>query len=272
MPFVEASDGVLLHYRSRGTGRPVVLVHGWTMNGRFFDQNVQELSQRFQVVTVDLRGHGRSGRDPIHLTVEQTARDLRTVIEKLDLHDAVVAGWSLGMHVVYNYLHLYGTDRLAGAVNIDMTPYVFADDGWEYGAFGNLDPSVALGFQRQTLEDRPGLAETFTPAMFAAGKPVDPETLEWWLDESTGVSDLVAQALWVSVSSQDWRPLLPKIDVPVLLLHGAKSQLFPNPVWEYLEKHLPSSTTFVFENSGHSPFWEEPEVFNRVLTEFVEGL
>jgi non-heme chloroperoxidase len=76
----------------------------------------------------------------------------------------------------------------------------------------------------------------------------------------------------VSFSSQDFRPLLPKIDVPVLLAHGRKSQIYPTPVWEYLAQHIPTTTVAIFENSGHSPFWEEPERFNQVVTDFVNGL
>jgi non-heme chloroperoxidase len=272
MPFVTASDGVLLHYRSRGSGRPLVLVHGWSMNGRFFDRNVDALAEHFRVITVDVRGHGRSRRDLIHLTMEQTGKDLNSVFEHLDLRDAVLGGWSMGMNVVYNYLDAFGTGRLAGVIDIDMTPYLFAEEGYEHGVFGNLDAMASLAVQRQMVADREGLGATLIPAMFAAGSTVDPETLEWWLDESTTVPDLTALALWVSFSSQDFRPLLPKIDVPVLLAHGRKSQIYPTPVWEYLAQHIPTTTVAIFENSGHSPFWEEPERFNQVVTDFVNGL
>jgi non-heme chloroperoxidase len=242
------------------------------MNGRFFDRNVEVLAADHRVITIDMRGHGRSGRDLVHLTMEQLGQDVRSVFEELDLRDAVLAGWSMGMAVVYNYLDQFGTDRLAGVIDIDMTPYLFAEDGWEHGVFGTLDATASLAVQRQMLLDRRGLGDTLIPAMFAAGSEVDPETLEWWLDESTTVPDVTAQALWVSFSSQDWRPLLPKIDVPVLLAHGRRSQIYPTPVWEYLAEHIPTTTVAIFEESGHSPFWEEPDRFNQVVTDFVAAL
>jgi non-heme chloroperoxidase len=272
MPFVNASDGVLLHYSSVGTGRPIVLVHGWTMNGRFFDKNIGPLAEHHRVITIDSRGHGHSGRDLVHLTMEQVGADVETVLAKLDLHDAVLVGWSMGMATVYNYLDQFGTDRLAGVVDIDMTPYLFAEDDWPHGVFGNLDHVSSLEVMRQMVSDRLGLCETLIPAMFASDNPPSAEDLEWWKDQSTSVPDLTALALWVSFSSQDWRPLLPKIDVPVLLAHGAKSQLYPTPVWEALAEKIPVTKTKIFANSGHSPFWEEPEEFNAAVIEFVDSL
>lgn len=84
--------------------------------------------------------------------------------------------------------------------------------------------------------------------------------------------DLTALALWVSFSSQDWRPLLPRIDVPVLLAYGTRSQIYPTPVWEYLAEHIPATVVELFEQSGHSPFWEEPDHFNQVVSKFIDGL
>lgn len=272
MPFVKASDGVALHYSTTGSGRPLVLVHGWTMNGRFFHKNIGELAKHYQVITIDSRGHGFSGRDLVHLTMEQVGADVETVLAALDLRGAVLAGWSMGMATIYNYLDQFGTDRLAGVIDIDMTPYLFSEEGWPHSVFGTLDPASSLAVQRQIVKDRLGLLETLIPAMFATGSTVDEETLTWWKDQSTNVPDLTALALWVSFSSQDWRPLLPKIDVPVLLAHGRKSQLYPAPVWEYLAEKIPTTETVLFEESGHSPFWEEPEKFNTEVHEFVRNL
>lgn len=272
MPFVTASDGVLLHYSSTGTGRPIVLVHGWTMNGRFFGKNIEALARDHRVITIDSRGHGFSGKELVHLTMEQVGADLETVMAALDLREVVLAGWSMGMATVYNYLDRFGTGRLSAIVDIDMTPYLFADEDWPHGVFGNLNARTSLDVQRQMICDRTGLMDTLVPAMFAAGSTPDDEVLTWWADQSTTVPDLTALALWVSFSSQDWRPLLPSIDVPVLLAHGTKSQIYPTNVWEYLAEHIPTTELRLFENSGYSPFWEEPGAFNEAVLEFVGKL
>lgn len=77
---------------------------------------------------------------------------------------------------------------------------------------------------------------------------------------------------WVSFSSQDWRPLLPQIDVPVLLAHGRRSQIYPTPVWEALAERIPQTSIALFEESGHSPFWEQPEEFNAAVLAYIKSL
>lgn len=184
MPFISAPDGVPLHYSSLGTGRPLVLVHGWTMNGRFFRKNIGPLAEKYRVITLDARGHGYSGKELIHLTMEQVGADVETVLDVLGLQDVVLAGWSMGMATVYNYLDQFGTRRLSGVIDIDMTPYLFTEDGWAHGVFGNLTPTASLAVQRQMVQDRKGLSEALIPAMFAAGSELAPEDLAWWADES----------------------------------------------------------------------------------------
>jgi non-heme chloroperoxidase len=272
MSFVTASDGVLLHYSSTGEGRPIVLVHGWTMNGRFFDKNIEALARDHRVITIDSRGHGLSGKELVHLTMEQVGADLETVMAELDLHDVVLAGWSMGMTTVYNYLDQFGTGRLSAIVDIDMTPFLFAEGDWTHGVFGTLTPGTSLDVQRQIVSDRVGLMDTLVPAMFAAGSLPDDSVRAWWADQSTTVPDLTALALWVSFTSQDWRHLLPSIDVPVLLAHGTRSQIYPTNVWEYLAEKIPTTQVQLFENSGHSPFWEEPEAFNAAVLDFIGNL
>jgi non-heme chloroperoxidase len=171
MPFATASDGVPLHYSSTGSGRPPVLVHGWTMNGRFFKKNIGPLAGKYHVITIDSRGHGYSGKELSHLTMEQVSADVETVLEALELQDVILAEWSMGMATVYNYLDQYGTRRLSGIIDNDMTPYLFVEDGWDHGVFGNLMPMASLAVQRQMIKDRPGLGESLIPAMFAAGSP-----------------------------------------------------------------------------------------------------
>lgn len=176
------------------------------------------------------------------------------------------------MATVYNHLDQFGTDRLSAIVDIDMTPYLFADEDWPHGVFGTLNARTSLDVQRQMISDRTGLMDTLVPAMFAAGATPDDSVLTWWADQSTTVPDLTALALWVSFSSQDWRPLLPTIDVPVLLAHGTKSQIYPTNVWDYLAERIPETQVRLFENSGHSPFWEEPDAFNETVLDFVGQL
>ena len=100
------------------------------MNGGFLRHNVPELAQGHRVVTMDLRGHGHSGKQEHNWTLPQAARDVRALLEQLDLHDVMLAGWSMGATVIFNYLQQFGDDRLRGLGIIDMTPYLLTEPGW----------------------------------------------------------------------------------------------------------------------------------------------
>ncbi len=94
MPEITANDGVRLHYEEKGRGRPLVMIHGWTFSGRFFVRNAEALAEHFRVITVDLRGHGDSDKPAHGYRVPRLARDLYDLLEKLDLEDVTVVGWS----------------------------------------------------------------------------------------------------------------------------------------------------------------------------------
>jgi pimeloyl-ACP methyl ester carboxylesterase len=178
----------------------------------------------------------------------------------------------MGMNAVFNYLSQFGTGRLSGVVDVDMGPCLFAEEGWPHAAFGTMTPRASLEAQRTVILNRDAMVSSLIPAMFAAGTVPPPDDLEWWADQSRAVPDLAALALWVSFYAQDWRGLLPSIDVPVLLAHGVKSQVFPTPVWESLAAAIPQTSLSLFEQSGHAPFWEEPERFNTEVMKFASSV
>ena len=273
MPYVLASDGVPLHYTAHGRGPVIFLIHGFLMNGRFFDQNVPDLATQHQVVTMDLRGHGRSGKQEHHWTLAQAARDVRTVIEHLDVSDVVLVGWSMGTTVIFNYLDQFADDRLRGLALVDMTPYLVTQPGWAHAGFGNtMSVDAALGTVRDLWADRLGMLTNFVAACFADGVVPDQATADWWLGEVMLPPPSAGAAFWTSMVCQDWRALLPGIDLPVLLCYGTRSQIYAPELGEYMRQQLPDATLVMFDNSGHAPFWEEPDKFNTTLAGFVDAL
>src|SRR5438105_14802427 len=115
---LDIGGGVRLAYDDRGSGRSVVLVHGVSMSRRFFERNIDGLAERFRVVSIDLRGHGESPAQEGGHTVAQYARDLRAAMGRLGLDGAVAVGWSMGTMVVRDMIARFGTDGLAGHVNV----------------------------------------------------------------------------------------------------------------------------------------------------------
>ena len=94
--YFNTADSAHLYYEVRGTGRPLVLIHGWQCSHVFWQRNVDELARDFTVVTLDLRGHGNSSKGLHGITIKQFACDVYDLINYLDLKDAVVMGWSMG--------------------------------------------------------------------------------------------------------------------------------------------------------------------------------
>lgn len=273
MPFLLADDGVPLHYTSVGAGRPIVLIHAWTMSGRLFENAAALLARDHQVILLDQRSHGRSGRQPTNLTMEQLGSDIHSLIEALDLTGVVLGGWSMGMTACYNYVNQFGTDRLAGLISIDMTPRILKDEGWEHCSWGSLDPAASLEFQgRMVKEGLIALGPELVTASVAEGSIPSEAVSELIQTESGSVPPLNALALWVSMSLQDWRALVPTIDVPFLVMQGDLSRAYPTRVWEYLEQHLQRPTVARFPNCGHSPASEAPERFAEVVKDFAAGL
>ena len=270
MPYMTADDGVPIYYTDQGQGNPIFLIHGWTMNHKFFQRNIPELSRTHRVVTMDIRGHGHSGKQELNMSLRQAAKDARAVIDHLGLENVTIVGWSMGTSLIFHYLDRFGAEKLKNAVFIDMTARLVNDGGWEHGVFGTLDYAAAYALERDILEDRLTVEEAFVPACFKNGEAPDEETKEWWIRESMLTPTGVMVAFWTSMVAHDWRDLLPRIPVPVLLCYGThQNALYPTRSGEHLHGQIPEGELVEFEESGHSPFWEEPEKFNREVARFA---
>ena len=165
---LDIGGGVRLAYDDRGSGRPVLLVHGVSMSRRFFERNLDPLAQRFRVVSVDLRGHGESPASEGGHTVAQYARDLHELIDRLDLQGAVAVGWSMGTMVLWDLIRQFGPGDLAGHVNVSQGPSDLKREGWELGAFSTEE---LFGLLEAAQDDFPGVMAEFVPSMFAAERP-----------------------------------------------------------------------------------------------------
>ncbi|SFT31367.1 Pimeloyl-ACP methyl ester carboxylesterase [Streptomyces sp. ok210] len=262
---------VIHHVRRPGAGPTLLFVPGLGMTSRWFAHLAVGLGPEYDVVTVDLRGHGASPIPPLGWTLDDAAADLAQVVEQLDLHDVTLVGWSLGATITYNYLNRYGTDRVSRLVSVEMSPQLLRKEGWEHAAFGSLDALGALQATQQQWGDPDTYLTTLIENCFAAGADPEPSLTQPLLAESLQTSRLALLALWSGVLTQDWREQIGTLTLPTLLVHGAKSRIFPTEVGKWLLGALPDAQLEVFSESGHAPFLEEPDRFVRVLRDFVDG-
>jgi pimeloyl-ACP methyl ester carboxylesterase len=258
-----ASDGERIAYSDEGEGRPLVLLHGLMANSGFFERQA-ELAESFRLVAVDLRGHGRSPAGSEPPTIRRLAADVSELAEALELEGAVGVGWSLGAAVLWRVLAGSESHKFAGAVVVDMTPRVLNDGDWD------------LGLSRETCEARSqAIRDDFPAFAAAAGQAIfaTPGAEAERAAEAFASNDPAAiGALWQSLVEEDFRPLLPSIRQPTLVVHGAHSHLYGADTAGHLVAALPNARSVTFDRSGHAPHLEQSDLFNATLREFAATL
>ncbi len=254
-----------------GRGRPLVLLHGWSCTRSFWRPQIEALSRRFRLLVPDLPGHGRSPANPETLSIAAIAGQVKRLITVRELDRPVLVGWSMGALAAFDLIRQFGTDGLGGLVIVDMTPRLLNDGEWTLGLQG-FDPQVNALMLAAIRADWPGNARLLLPRLFARDRPVDPD-LAAWMGREMGAADPEAMAvLWESMAEQDFRSLLPSIDLPALVIHGGESQLYAADVSAYLANHLPRAERACCPNAGHAPHLEEPRLFNTLLRDFADRL
>ena len=266
MRHFKASDGARIAFRDKGSGRPLVLLHGLMAHSGFFAAQ-RALADQFRLISIDLRGHGQS--DTNMPSVERLAEDVEGLLAGLDVEEAIGVGWSLGASVLWQVLSGASAARFAGVVIVDMTPRVLNEDGWDLG----LTPEACEARRIGIREDFPALALAAGHAIFAQPVREDlREFAEWAGAEFTRNDAAAIGFLWDSLVDQDFRGLLGSIHQPTLVIHGAHSQLYGPGTAGYLGSALPNARVVRFDRSGHAPHIEQPELFNRTIRDFAAGL
>ena len=261
-----------LHVRESGTGRPILFLHGWSCHGGFFDAQRAALADGFHTIAPDLPGHGATGTSGPDLTIEATADACADMLAGRDLSGVVVVGWSMGAHVAYAMLQRHAASRIAGLVVLDMTAKILNDDDWRLGISGGFDAARNALALRLMRTDWSAYAAALTRNMFAdAVVPQDPAIASLL----TGIrrNDPASMtAMWTSLAGQDFRPLLPRLTVPTLIAHGAKSRIYAPAVARFQADTIPDARIETFAASGHSPHLEEPEAFAAMLRGFASSV
>ncbi|MDB5672128.1 MAG: alpha/beta hydrolase [Alphaproteobacteria bacterium] len=264
----ETSDGARIAFADDGEGRALVLLHGLMANRSFFAAQ-SELEADFRIISVDLRGHGESRSGSQAATVRRMAADIEELLGALDVRDAIGIGWSLGASVLWHVLTGPAGDRFSAAIVIDMTPRVLNDEDWSLG----LSQEHCSARADAIRCDFKSFAQSAGAAIFAQPDGEDRESLRAWAGEAFARNDPAEiGATWASLVAEDFRPLLPLIRQPTLIVHGTNSHLYGADTADHLVAALPNAHAVAFDRSGHSPHIEQPELFNRTVRGFAATL
>jgi non-heme chloroperoxidase len=124
------SDGVQLSYIRQGSGRPIVLIHGWSQCAEEFKYQIGPLSAQYDVIAVDQRSHGESQKVHYGLKISRLAKDLYEFLTRLDLTEVALLGHSMGSSVIWCYIDLFGPERLSKIISVDQSPFLTSDPHW----------------------------------------------------------------------------------------------------------------------------------------------
>lgn len=268
----ENSDPIELYYEDQGSGQPVVLIHGYPLDGRSWErQTTALLDAGYRVITYDRRGFGQSSQPSVGYDYDTFAADLRTVLESLNLEDAVLVGFSMGTGEVTRYLGAYGSDRVSKAVFLgSLQPYLLKTDDNPGGAAPKefFEDIVA-----QVRADRyayfTGFLHNFFNLDENLGERISEEALRnsW---NSAANSGAVAAAACPLTWPTDFREDVPKIDVPALIVHGTGDRILPiEATGRRFTELLPAADYVEIEGAPHDLLWTHGDRLNEILLGFL---
>jgi non-heme chloroperoxidase len=257
--FFKTSDGIRIHYLEAGNGRPIVFIPGWTMPAWIWEKQIDEFSKTYHVIAVDPRSQGESDKPPYGHLPETRARDYKELVDHLALKQPVLVGWSMGCGELIKYVEQFGTDNIAALVLVDGMLW----DKPSPEMFVSLS-----GWMNQLQMDRQKQADGFVRNMYKKPQPED--YLKRVVDASAQVpADTAAVLIYDMIAVKDFSPGLARMNRPMLFTYQPDTQATA----DFLKSKLGEKIRLErFDGDGHALFVDDPEKFNRVLAEFVQGL
>src|SRR5713101_8206890 len=224
----ENSDDIEIYYEDHGTGQPVVLIHGYPLNGHSWEKQERVLLQAgYRVITYDRRGFGQSSQPTIGYDYDTFAADLAALLEHLDLREAVLVGHSMGTGEVTRYLGRYGSARVAKGVLVSpIPPYLLQAGDNPDGVPLSLFDGFALAARADTPAWMKGFLDNFYNIDTLRGTLISDQAYQasWNLAVTASATAAVA---CIGTWTTDFRDALPEIDVPMLVIHGDADQVLP---------------------------------------------
>jgi non-heme chloroperoxidase len=276
MPYItvaqENSTDIDLYYEDHGTGQPVVLIHGYPLDGHSWEkQSTALLEAGYRVITYDRRGFGQSSQPTTGYDYDTFAADLNTVLETLDLRDAVLVGFSMGTGEVARYIGNYGSERVAKVAFLaSLEPFLLKTDDNPTGAaprefFEGISETVKndrYAYFTQFYADFYNLDETL-------GSRISEEAVRnsWNVAAGSGFfASAAAPLTWFA----DFRADIPKVDVPALIVHGTADRILPiDATGRPFSKLLPQAEYVEIDGAPHGLLWTHAAEVNEALLSFL---
>ena len=267
----ENGGPIEIHYEDHGSGRPIILIHGYPLNGNSWERQERDLlANGYRVITYDRRGFGRSSQPTFGYDYDTFAGDLKVLIDHLDVRELVLVGFSMGSGEVIRYLATYGSERVRKAALLGtIPPFVLKTDDNPEGVDGKVFADIEAAIVTDRYAFFEGFFNNFYNVDVLGGTRISDRAWQASFNVAAGASPFATYAC-VDTWLTDFRSDLPKIDVPVLVLHGTDDRILPFEVTAARLPALIADCTLVPVKGGpHNIAWTYPEEVNTALLTFL---
>jgi non-heme chloroperoxidase len=267
----ENSEDIQINYRDHGRGQPIVLIHGYPLDGNSWERQERVLlAAGYRVITYDRRGFGRSSQPVSGYDYDTFAADLNALLDHLELDDVILAGFSMGTGEVTRYIGKYGTSRVSKAAMFGVIPpfLLKADDNPE-----GVDGTVFDGIKAAVVADRYAYFKDFLDNFYnvdvLGGSKISDQAWQASFEVAAGASPYASYAC-VDTWLTDFRADLPKFDVPTLVVHGTEDRILPFAATAArLPKLIDDVRLVSIEGGPHNVGWTHPDEVNKALMDFL---
>ena len=270
----ENSTPIELYYEDQGTGRPVLLIHGYPLDGHSWERQTRELlAAGHRVITYDRRGFGRSSKDGTGYDDDTFAADLNTLLETLDLRDVVLVGFSMGTGELARYVARYGHQRVGKlAFLASVEPFLVARDDNPEG----VPQKVFDGIEAAAKGDRYAWFEQFFADFYNLdenlGSRISQDAVTGSWNVAIASAPVAAHAV-VSAWLEDFRADVEAVrdsGKPALILHGTADRILPiDATARRLRQVLPEAQYVEIEGAPHGLLWTHAAEVNTALRAFL---
>jgi non-heme chloroperoxidase len=260
-----------IHYEDHGSGQPVVLIHGYPLNGNSWERQERELlANGYRVISYDRRGFGRSSQPTVGYDYDTFAADLDALLRHLDLSDIVLVGFSMGTGEVTRYLGSYGSARIRKAALLGaIPPYLRKTEDNPEGVDGEVFDQIKAAIATDRYAWFKDFFDNFYNTDTLMPERISEQAWQASFNVAAGASPFASYAC-VDTWLTDFRGDLAKIDIPVLVVHGTDDRILP---FEATAARLPDLIDDVklvaVEGGPHNIAWTHPEDVNDALLDFI---
>ncbi|MFC5591819.1 alpha/beta fold hydrolase [Sporosarcina soli] len=256
--FITVESGVNIYVEdiNPSSNKTILFIHGWPLNHKQFEYQFDVLpAMGYRCIGIDWRGFGRSDKPMSGYNYDRLADDLRVIIDALQLSNVTLVGHSTGGAITIRYMaryHGYGVGKL---VLVDAAAPV------------GFTAETANRFLNEAANDRPKMMQNVTDSFFF--QYITEPFSQWFFQLGLQAAGWSTAAIVVTLRDEELYQDLPKIGVPTLIIHGVHDKVIPFAQAEEVHQAIKNSQLVPFRYSGHGPFWEERDKFNKLLARFI---